>query len=134
MKSNEEHPSEYVNCGKEQHQRLKGSNLQGKFMNGIRGDRLTLDQPATYQIKVPGVIDFSKFDWAVNMAVSVEIEGSAPVTNITGEVDQAALHGLLRRIYSLGLPLRSVTWLDNEETQVDLRSGNPVVDNHESSK
>jgi hypothetical protein len=31
-----------------------------------------------------------------------------PVTTLTGAVDQAALQGLLRRLYSLGLPLISV--------------------------
>ena len=43
------------------------------------------------------------------MAIEIEDEGSdAPVTVLTGEVEQAALHGLLRRLYSLGLPLISV--------------------------
>jgi hypothetical protein len=70
---------------------------------------LSLDRPATYQIKVPGVIDASRADWAGEMAITVdgEIEGF-PITTLTGEVDQAALHGLLRRLYSLGLPLISV--------------------------
>jgi hypothetical protein len=31
-----------------------------------------------------------------------------PVSTITGTFDQAALQGLLRRLYSLGLPLISV--------------------------
>lgn len=87
-------------------------------MTGIRGDRLTLDQPATYQIKVPGVIDFSRIDWAVNLSISVEFEGQTPVTVLMGKLDQAALHGLLRRIYSLGLPLKSVAWLQSGSTQV----------------
>jgi hypothetical protein len=51
--------------------------------------KLTLDQPAIYQIKVPGHLDESWSDWA------------------GGIVDQAALQGLLRRLYSLGLPLIS---------------------------
>jgi len=41
------------------------------------------------------------------MTLTVESDGS-PVTTLTGLVDQAALHGLLRRLYSLGLPLNSV--------------------------
>ena len=35
----------------------------------------------------------------------------APVSTLTGKVDQAALHGLLRRLYSLGLPLISVIYM-----------------------
>ena len=73
------------------------------------GQKLTLDRPATYQIKVPGHIDASWSDWAGGMAITVESEGGdPPVTTLTGTVDQAALQGLLRRLYSLGLPLISV--------------------------
>jgi len=70
---------------------------------------LTLDQPATYQIKVPGELDESWSDWMQGMTIAVESEGEdPPVTTLTGTVDQAALHGVLRRLYSLGLPLISV--------------------------
>ena len=74
--------------------------------------KLTLDQPATYQIKVPGHLDESCSDWAGGMMITVESEGDgSPVTTLTGTVDQAALQGLLRRLYSLGLPLISVNWV-----------------------
>jgi hypothetical protein len=74
--------------------------------------QLSLDRPATYQIKVPGVIDGRQADWAGEMAITVEGEnGEFPISTLTGEVDQAALHGLLRRLYSLGLPLISVICL-----------------------
>jgi len=47
------------------------------------------------------------------MTITVESEGDGPpVTTLTGVVaDQAALHGLLRRLYLLGLPLISVNWV-----------------------
>jgi hypothetical protein len=71
--------------------------------------KLSLDRPTLYQIKVPGELDRRWSDWVGGMAIEIEDEGSdAPVTVLTGEVDQAALHGLLRRLYSLGLPLISV--------------------------
>jgi hypothetical protein len=74
--------------------------------------KLTLDQPATYRIKVPGHLDERWSDWAGGMTITVEGEGdSPPVTTLTGTVDQAALQGLLRRLYSLGLPLISVNWV-----------------------
>ena len=74
---------------------------------------LTLDRPATYQIKVPGHIGESWSDWAGGMTITVESEGDGlPITTLTGTVDQAALHGLLRRLYSLGLPLISVNWVE----------------------
>ena len=71
--------------------------------------KLTLDRPATYQIKVPGHLDKSWSDWAGGMTITVDCEDDGlPVTTLTGTVDQAALQGLLRRLYSLGLPLISV--------------------------
>ena len=74
--------------------------------------KLTLDRPATYQIKVPGQLNNSWSDWA-RMTVTVESESDGPpITIMTGTVDQAALHGLLRRLYSLGLPLISVICLE----------------------
>jgi hypothetical protein len=73
----------------------------------------TLDRPATYQIKVPGELDESWSDWAGGMTITVEREGDGPpITTLTGTVDQAALQGLLRRLYSLGLPLISVSLVE----------------------
>ena len=75
--------------------------------------KLSLDRPATYQIKVPGHLDESWSDWAGGMTITVESEGEGPpVTTLTGTLDQAALQGLLRRLYSLGLPLISVICVD----------------------
>jgi hypothetical protein len=74
---------------------------------------LTLNQPVTYQIRVPGELDESWSDWLAGMTMAVEGEGEdPPVTTLTGTVDQAALHGLLRRLYSLGLPLISVNCIE----------------------
>jgi len=75
--------------------------------------KLTLDQPATYQIKVPGYLDESWMDWTAEMTVTGgNNEDGFPITTLTGTLDQAVLLGLLRRLYSLGLPLISVICLD----------------------
>ena len=75
--------------------------------------KLTLDRPATYQIKVPGHLDKRWSEWAGGMEVAVESDRvDLPVTTLTGTLDQAALQGLLRRLYSLGLPLISVNCLE----------------------
>ena len=75
--------------------------------------KLTLDRPATYQIKVQGKLDENWPDWAGELTVTVESDGdSLSITTLTGHLDQAALLGLLRRFYSLGIPLISVFCLD----------------------
>jgi hypothetical protein len=73
----------------------------------------TLDRPAVYEIRVPGELDASWADWFGKMSMTVDREGEGlPVTILTGTVDQAALHSLLRRLYSLGLPLISATYVE----------------------
>jgi len=77
--------------------------------------QLTLDQPVTYQIKVPGELDENWPDWAGEMEVMVESNADGLlISTLTGTLDQAALQGLLRRLYSLGLPLISVIYLERE--------------------
>jgi hypothetical protein len=81
-------------------------------MEKVAKGRPSLDRPAVYQVKVPGHLDESWSDWAGGMVIEVKSEGDGqPVTTLTGTIDQAALHGLLRRLYSLGLPLISVNCL-----------------------
>lgn len=36
--------------------------------------KLTLDRPVTYQIRVPGELDGSWFDWTQGMTIAIERE------------------------------------------------------------
>ena len=81
---------------------------------GIGTYKLTLDKPATYQIKVPGALDEWYAEWSERMCVTTEIdEVGLPVTTLTAAFDQAALQGFLRQLYSLGLPLISVVCIED---------------------
>jgi hypothetical protein len=74
--------------------------------------RPSLARPATYRITVPGELDESWSVWTSGMRIVVQSEGEGPpVTTLTGALDQAALQSLLRRLYSLGLPLISVIFI-----------------------
>lgn len=78
--------------------------------------KLTLDQPATYEIKVPGTLDMKWLDWNGGMTLAYEsVLPGGPITTLTITLDQTGLQGLLRHLYSLGLPLISVCWVDFEE-------------------
>ena len=75
--------------------------------------KLTLDRPATYQIIVLGHLDESWSDWAGGLTITVgSDEDGLPFSTLTGKLDQAALLGMLRRLYSMGLPLISVICVD----------------------
>ena len=64
----------------------------------------------TYQIQVLGQIGGRWAHWFDDMTITLTDEGGAtPMTVLTGPVaDQAALLGLLQKLYTLGLPLVSV--------------------------
>jgi len=71
------------------------------------------EEPCTYQVKVKGTLTPEWSHWFEGFNISPEPEDA---TLLTGQVtDQAALHGLLARIGSLGLPLLSVTRLEGSK-------------------
>lgn len=69
----------------------------------------------TYQIRVRGRITRRWIRWFDGMTITVCDEtGASPTTTLTGPVaDQAALYGLLQKLYTLGLPLLSVHRKEN---------------------
>lgn len=79
-------------------------------MNNAKS-KLTLDRPAAYHIIVPGELDERWSDWVGEMTVERGPD-CQPTTTLMGVFDQAALHGLLRRLYAMGLPLISVEWIE----------------------
>ncbi len=74
------------------------------------GHTFNPDCPVIYQITVQGYLDQSRADWFDGMAIEPQVDAEdMSVTRLTGEViDQAALHGLLRKLYDLGLSLLSI--------------------------
>ena len=75
-------------------------------------------QHMVYQLRVKGHLDPRWADWFEGMTVTAEDNGD---THVTGPViDQAALHGLLKRVRDLGLPLLSVMRVQGEDEDVPL--------------
>ena len=63
-------------------------------------------QPMVYQIRIKGHLGRQWTDWFGGLTITLEDNGD---TLVTGPViDQAALHGLLRKVRDLGMPLLSV--------------------------
>lgn len=63
-------------------------------------------QPAVYQIRIKGHLNEQWVDWFEGMNITLEEDGN---TLLTGPViDQAALHGLLRKVRDAGMTLLSV--------------------------
>jgi hypothetical protein len=63
-------------------------------------------QSIVYQIRIKGHLSRQWTDWFGGLIITLEDNGD---TLVTGPVaDQAALHGLLRKVRDLGMPLLSV--------------------------
>jgi hypothetical protein len=64
------------------------------------------NRPTIYQIRIKGHLGLQWADWFGGMTITLEDNGD---TFLTGTVvDQAALHGLLRKVRDLGMPLIAV--------------------------
>ena len=67
------------------------------------------DKSGLYEIRLKGHLNDRWADWFEDLAITLEEDGD---TLLTGPVvDQAALHGLLKRVRDLGLPLLSVNFI-----------------------
>jgi len=71
--------------------------------------------PIVYEIRIKGHLDSQWADWFEGLFITLEENGD---TLLTGPVvDQPALHGLLKKVRDLGLPLVSVNMLQLNKSQ-----------------
>lgn len=67
-------------------------------------------QSSSYEIRVVGHLDARWSAWFDGLSLSLERDGTTVISGFV--VDQAALHGVLRRLSDLGLTLVSITQFD----------------------
>ena len=73
-------------------------------------------QPIIYQIRIKGHLGSQWSDWFEGLTITLEEDGN---TLLTGPVvDDAALHGLLKKVRDLGMPLLSVNRIESDQTDV----------------
>ena len=83
-------------------------------------------EPDRYEIRVKGHLADRWAAWFDGMAVTRQADGT---TVLDGPVaDQSALHGLLRKVSDLGLPLVSVTLAPGAPTSTTAQSPHAVDD------
>ena len=70
-------------------------------------------QPMVYQIRIKGHLGPQWTEWFAGLTITREDNGD---TLLTGSVvDQAALHGLLKKVRDLGMPLISVNRIEPDQ-------------------
>ena len=75
-------------------------------MRRINGNPGPYDESGFYEIRLRGHLDDRWTDRFEGLTITLEEDGN---TLLTGRVvDQAALHGLLKKVRDLGMPLVSV--------------------------
>jgi len=81
-----------------------------------RNFKTDLDAPRIYQIRLEGHLDRQWTEWFDGLTITLEDNGD---TILTGPViDQAALHGLLRKVRDLGIPLQSINQVMSDQEDV----------------
>jgi hypothetical protein len=82
-----------------------------KVMSNELKPKPTPIQPLVYQIKLKGHLGSEWTDWFGGLTITLEEDGD---TLLTGPViDQATLHGLLKKVRDLGMPLVSVNRIES---------------------
>jgi hypothetical protein len=70
-----------------------------------------MHEPQHYEIRIKGYLENRWANWFSGLTITREDQGE---TVLTGPVDQAALHSLLRKVRDLGMPLLSVIRVESE--------------------
>jgi hypothetical protein len=72
----------------------------------MRKTHAALDEPGLYEIRLQGHLHAQWADWFGGLTIAREADGETRLAGLV--VDQAALHGLLRKVRDLGVLLLSV--------------------------
>lgn len=70
-----------------------------------------MHEPQYYEIRIKGHLESQWISWFSGLTITQEDRGE---TMLTGRIDQAALHSLLRKVRDLGMPLLSVIRVEPE--------------------
>jgi hypothetical protein len=76
-------------------------------MSNKHNSEMDLNQPTIYEIRIKGHLDRQWTDWFGGLSITREDNGETLLTGLV--IDQAALHGLLKKVRDVGIPLLSVT-------------------------
>jgi hypothetical protein len=93
---------------------MRGDNGYRAMSNNLSSE-IDPSQPTVYEIRIKGHLGDRWTDWFGGLTITLEDGGD---TLLTGPVaDQAALHGLLKKVRDLGTPLISVNRIQPDPSE-----------------
>ncbi len=75
-------------------------------MSNKRDPKTDPGEPMIYQIRIEGHLGRQWSDWFEGLTLTLEDNGDTLLTGMV--VDQSALHGLIKKVRDLGMPLIAV--------------------------
>ncbi len=96
-----------------------------RVMSNMRNQKPNPSKSVVYQIRIKGYLGQEWADWFGGLTITLEENGDTLLTGTV--VDQAALHGLLKKVRDLGLPLVSVSPVEPGQADApDAKPPNPI--------
>ena len=77
--------------------------------------RTDTDQPVIYEIRIKSHLGSQWQDWFDGLTIKLVENGESLLTGPV--IDQAALHGLIKRVRDLGVPLISVNRVEHDQSE-----------------
>lgn len=90
------------------------SSLWSRLMSNKRSPESDAEQSRVYTIRIEGHLGRQRMDWFEGLIITLEEDGNTLLSGVV--IDQAALHGILKKIRDLGMPLLSVNSVDPHQS------------------
>ena len=81
-----------------------------------------MGQPIVYQIRIKGHLGRQWMNWFEGLTITLEEDGNTLLSGLV--IDQAALHGILKKVRDLGMPLLSVNSVGTDPQNISEQSDN----------
>ncbi len=93
---------------------LNGHPKKEKALSNTNHPKMDPNRPVVYQIRIKGHLGCEWAEWFEGLSMTQEKDGDTLLTGLV--IDQSALHGLLKKIRDLGMPLVSVCPIEPDQT------------------
>lgn len=77
-----------------------------------------MKQPMVYQIRIKGHLGQQRMDWFDGLTITPQEDGNTLLSGLV--IDQSALHGILKKIRDMGMPLLAVNQIEPKYVEMKI--------------